>query len=257
MTAELERAYLALLCTAEADTRVRAVVVTGAGNAFCAGADLTALHELSEGAAPHAATEANHEGQPANEPAATCDPGYPLKFAKPLIAAIDGPCIGLGFAQALFCDVRFASDNARLATAYARRGLIAEYGTAWLLPQIIGRGNALDLLLSARTVDAAEAHAMGLVQRVLPRGQLLSAAREYARDLARLSSPTSMAVIKSQVDADVCRDRDASLASSYELMLASFGRPDLVESLTALAERHTPQFAPWPPQDPEHILPHP
>ncbi|WP_436778252.1 enoyl-CoA hydratase-related protein [Yinghuangia sp. YIM S09857] len=249
MTADLESAYLALLRRGEADPRVRAVVVTGAGNAFCAGADLSALHDLSAGA-DNTAPNTDSLSAEGSEPDATRDPGYPLRFAKPLVAAIDGPCIGLGFAQALFCDIRFASERATLATAYARRGLIAEYGTAWLLPRLVGRGHALDLLLSGRTVDAAEAQAMGLVQRVLPPDELLPAAREYARDLARLSSPTSMAVVKAQVDADACCGRDAALASSFALMLESFRRPDLGEGLAALAERRAPRFAPWPPAHP-------
>ncbi|WP_331769101.1 enoyl-CoA hydratase-related protein (plasmid) [Embleya sp. NBC_00888] len=253
MTADLESAYLALLRAGEADPRVRAVVVTGAGNAFCAGADLSALHDLSAGAADDSRhTARDTDGPPPEDSTvgATRDPGYPLTFAKPLIAAIDGPCIGLGFAQALFCDIRFASERATLATAYARRGLIAEYGTAWLLPRLVGRGHALDLLLSGRTVDAAEARGMGLVQRVLPAAELLPAALEYARELARLSAPTSMAVIKAQVDADARRGADAALASSFALMLESFARPDLVEGLAALGERRAPRFAPWPPADP-------
>ena len=93
----------------------------------------------------------------------------PRTFPKPLIAAINGACAGVGLVQALFCHVRFAADTARFSTAFARRGLVAEYGIAWTLPRLVGLENALDLLLSGRTFDASEAKALGLVSRVVPR----------------------------------------------------------------------------------------
>ena len=121
------------------------------------------------------------------------------RFPKPLIAAINGACAGVGLVQALFCHVRFAADTARFATAFARRGLVAEYGIAWTLTRLLGQESALDLLLSARTFDAAEARELGLVSRVVPRDEVLGAAQAYARDLALHCSPRAMAVIASQV----------------------------------------------------------
>ena len=123
----------------------------------------------------------------------------PRTFPKPLVAAINGACAGVGLVQALFCHVRFAADTARFSTAFARRGLIAEYGIAWTLPRLVGLENALDLLLSARTFDAAEAKELGLVSRVVPREDVLSAAQEYARDIAGNCAPSAVAVIAAQV----------------------------------------------------------
>ena len=142
-SAELEDAYYGALTAAALDEAVRAVVVTGAGTTFCPGADMTRLGGLAtEGAVlPHRRVD------------------VPRTFPKPLIAAVNGACAGVGLVQALFCHVRFAADTARFSTAFARRGLIAEYGIAWTLPRLVGLENALDLLLSARTFDAAEAEA--------------------------------------------------------------------------------------------------
>ena len=127
---------------------MRAVVVTGAGPTFCPGADMARLGDLSaEGASlPHRPVD------------------VPRAFPKPLIAAINGACAGVGLVQALFCHVRFAADTARFSTAFARRGLVAEYGIAWTLPRLVGLENALDLLLSGRTFDASEAKALGVGQ---------------------------------------------------------------------------------------------
>jgi enoyl-CoA hydratase/carnithine racemase len=124
---------------------------------------------------------------------------YFPSLSKPVIAAINGHAVGLGLVIALYCDIRFASTEAKLSTAFARRGLIAEFGTAWMLPRLIGLSNALDLLLSARTVGAAEALRMGLVNRVFPVDTFVEDVRAYARELATQVSPRSMAAIKQLV----------------------------------------------------------
>ena len=137
-SSDLEDAYYAALTDAAADPAVRAVVVTGAGPTFCPGADMARLGDLSaEGATlPHRPVD------------------VPRTFPKPLIAAINGACAGVGLVQALFCHVRFAADTARFATAFARRGLVAEYGIAWTLPRLVGLENALDLLLDDSIKDS-------------------------------------------------------------------------------------------------------
>ena len=124
-------------------------------------------------------------------------------FEKPVIAAVNGPAVGLGFIISLYCDLRFASDTARFGTAFAKRGLIAEYGLAWLLPRLIGPANALDMLFSARLVDANEALRMGLVNQVFPQSEFSGSVYAYAKDLANSVSPRSMRVIK---DAGLQRD---------------------------------------------------
>src|SRR5205085_5777639 len=120
-------------------------------------------------------------------------------IAKPIIAALNGPTVGLGLVIALYCDLRFASEQAKFSTAFARRGLIAEYGLSWMLPRLVGLANALDLLFSARLFDAAEALRLGLVNRVLPHETFLDSVRAYAHELATLSSPRSLRVMNQQV----------------------------------------------------------
>ena len=168
-TDEMERRYLGTLDALDRDPEVRAVVVTGSGDAFCPGLDFEALAETSRGA----------EGL---DPTRSIGPV--LMLGVPLVAAINGACAGIGLVQALACDVRFAADEAKLATSFARRGTVAELATAWLLPRIVGHANALDLLLSGRTVRADEAAALGLVNRVVAPERLLDEAHAYARDLA-------------------------------------------------------------------------
>lgn len=225
---DLETAYYDRLTAAATDPAVRAVVLTGAGDSFCPGADMGRLGLLAEPGArlPHRPVD------------------VPRRFPKPLVAAINGACAGVGLVQALFCHVRFAADTARFSTAFARRGLVAEYGLAWTLPRLIGVENALDLLLSARKVDAAEALGLGLVSRVLPRAEVLPAAQAYARDLARHCSPRAMAVITRQVRDGLDGPFDAALERSYVEVDRVVGGPDLREGVASYLERRPPRFPP-------------
>jgi enoyl-CoA hydratase/carnithine racemase len=231
---DLQEAYYARLIEAAADDRVRAVVVTGAGSTFCPGADISRLGALGDAGArlPHSPVD------------------VPRRFPKPLIAAINGACAGVGLVQALICHVRFAADTARFSTAFARRGLVAEYGIAWTLTRLVGQERALDLLLSARTFDAPEARELGLVSRIVPRDEVLGAAQAYARDLALHCSPRAMAVIASQVLADQDATFDEALARSYEHVDRFIGSADLREGVASFVERRPPRFAPLgPPPD--------
>src|SRR5919199_6494475 len=107
---------------------------------------------------------------------------FPLTVPKPIIAAINGPCAGIGLVQALMCDIRFAAADAKFTTAFARRGLVAEHGISWLLPRLVGPARALDLLLSGRVVLAEEAAGLGLVNRLHPPDELFGAVMAYARE---------------------------------------------------------------------------
>jgi enoyl-CoA hydratase/carnithine racemase len=232
-TAEMERAYFAALeqCAREQDVHV--IVVTGAGRGFCAGADMQELQAIGDGSLQ--ATAEAHERRPQT---------FPLSIPKPILAAINGPCAGIGLVQALMCDMRFAAEGAKLTTAFARRGLIAEHGISWMLPRLIGPARALDLLLSGRVVLAEEAHALGLVNRVLAPERLLEETLDYARELAVNCSPASMASMKRQVYADLQRPLPDALAEADRLMLESFTAADFVEGVTSFLERRDPQFAP-------------
>jgi len=229
-TLELEARYHALLDEAEADPGVRVVVVTGAGRGFCAGADMADLSRLGM-ADPEAFARIRE--RPRERPAF---------FRKPLIAAVNGPAAGLGLVQALYCDLRFTTPKAKFTTSFARRGLIAEYGIAWLLPRLIGQSRALDLLLSGRTVLGGEAVAMGLADRVLPAETLLPAALAYAADLAENCSPRSMMLMKQQVFQAMDSDLPTAIALSTKLMSESFEHPDALEGVASYLERRPPRF---------------
>jgi enoyl-CoA hydratase/carnithine racemase len=229
-TDALEELYYARLDAAEDDPEVRAIVVTGAGRGFCAGADLS---DLEQGAA--AGVEAALRDRPRPRT-------FPLTVRKPMIAAINGPAAGLGLVEALYCDVRFAVPEAKLTTAFARRGLIAEYGVSWILPRLVGRSVALDLLLSGRVVLGEEALRLGLVDRLSEAGRVVDDAVAYAEQLAAHSSPWSMATIKAQIHADEDRSFAAAVAAAEELMIASFDRPDVEEGVHSHLERRPPAF---------------
>src|SRR6202035_1490634 len=140
---------------------------------------------------------------------------------KPILGAINGSAVGLGFVIALYCDLRFASDQARVSTAFSRRGLIAEHGISWMLPRLVGVANALDLLFSARLIDASEALRMGLVNQVFPRETFLENVQKCAADLASSVSPRSLRVIKRQVYDAMFQTLAESFESSEQEMLAS------------------------------------
>jgi enoyl-CoA hydratase/carnithine racemase len=220
-----------LLRSCDADPAVRAIVLTGRGRGFCSGADLTVLggglDEL-----------AGFVKDPSTFPVDA------LMIRKPVIAAINGPVAGVGIAYIAAADVRFASSAARFTTSFARLGLVAEYGLAWLLPRLIGRPAAADLLLSGRTIDAAEAQRIGLITSVVDPDALLEHATRYARELARRCSPRSLAVIKDQLRVDADSDRASSFDRSVQLMLESFTAPDLTEAIAASREGRPPRFPP-------------
>jgi enoyl-CoA hydratase/carnithine racemase len=231
-TDEMEHAYFGLLDECAASEQVRVIVVTGAGRGFCAGADMQQLQDLSDGN-----VDQEHRA------AARRPQTFPLTVPKPIIAAINGPCAGIGLVQALMCDIRFAAEGAKLTTAFARRGLVAEHGISWILPRLIGPARALDLLLSARVVLAEEAAALGLVNRALAPERLMEQTMEYARDLAVNCSPASMATMKRQVYADLERTLADALAQADRAMLASFSAPDFAEGVASFVERREPSFA--------------
>jgi len=231
---ELEVRYLDLLAEAEDDPEIRAVVVTGAGRGFCAGADMDRLSEMeSSGYAP---------------PKSARPRTYPYTLRKPLIAALNGAAAGIGLVEALYCDLRFAVPTAKLTTAFARRGLIGEYGITWLLPRLVGSSRALDLLLSARIVLAEEAATFGLVDRLCSPETLLDEAVAYAQDLAGHCSPAAMADIKAQVRADLARGFDEAVGEAHMLLENAFTRPDVPEGVRSYLERRPPAFPSLPPR---------
>jgi enoyl-CoA hydratase/carnithine racemase len=230
---------------AAADDQVRAIVLTGAGRGFCAGADMSLLQDVVERRVHPLADPPASSNMP-NGGAVRGDfqrqYSYFPAISKPVIAAINGPAVGLGLVIAMFCDLRFASEDAKFGTAFARRGLIAEYGLAWLLPKIIGHANALDILLSARIFGAQEALRMGLVNQVISAPALLDHVYAYANVLAEEVSPRSTRVIKRQVYEAMFQTLDQALDTATEEMRASLQCEDFKEGVAHFVEKRAPAF---------------
>jgi enoyl-CoA hydratase/carnithine racemase len=235
------------------DPEVRVVVLSGAGRGFCAGADMSILSRQAQAGR---ARSGQAELADVNSTfASTIGPdlsnefrdaerfGYFIKTKKPVIAAINGPVAGIGLVMVLYADLRFAADNAVFTTSFAQRGLVAEHGMAWLLPKLVGPSNALDLLLSARKIGAAEALRMGLVTGVYPHGSFMQEVRAYARMLTDTVSPRSMAVMKAQVWKAGFQDFNESLAVADAEMKASLEGPEFKEGVAHFLERRAPNFA--------------
>jgi enoyl-CoA hydratase/carnithine racemase len=241
MEAEVKHA----MAQAEADPQVVAIVLTGAGRGFCAGADLQVLAGLGKGEIDQSLPEGLDRVDPGDATMGDDFRGsftYLLSIPKPIIAAINGAVAGMAVPISLCCDLRFASDRAVFTTAFAQRGLIAEWGSAWLMPRLVGTAHALDLLYSGRKVDAAEAERLGLVNRTLPHDELLPFVRNYAEELAANCSPTSMAIMKRQVYQQLSEPLGPSEREAVKLMFESFGRADFTEGVQSFLARRPPDF---------------
>lgn len=237
-TVPLENRYYQRLREAEANPDIRVIVVTGAGRSFCPGMDTGAL-------ADQAATGVS------TNPHLRQSMTTPTTIAKPVIAAINGACAGIGLIAALNCDLRFASATAKLTTAFAQRGIMAEHGLAWTLPRLIGTSRALDLLLSGRIVLGDEAAALGLVDRVFAPEELLPETLTYARTLAANSSPIAMGTIKRQVYASWHSSLEESRLTAIRFWMGHLRHhADFKEGIGSFLDKRPPHFAPWDPTTP-------
>ena len=246
-TAAMGRGLKAAMADAVADAAVRVIVLTGAGRGFCAGADMNLLQNITPGGgAATAAPEAKHDFSSGLGP--DVGPhyggrfGYLLQARKPVIAALNGPAAGLGLVLALYADVRFAGSDAKLTTSFAQRGLIAEHGCSWLLPRLIGPAHAMDMLLSARKLSAAEAERIGLVNKVFPQETFMQEVLVYARTMAQTVSPRSTAVIKAQVWKSLHQEFNDALALADGEMQKSFASADFKEGVAHYVEKRSPAF---------------
>jgi enoyl-CoA hydratase/carnithine racemase len=228
---------------AAADDSVRVIILTGAGKGFCAGADMSLLSAISQESQPRAGRFLVND-----EPNSDARPDFRRKHAwllsvpKPIIAAINGPAVGLGFIIPLYCDFRFASEKARFSVIFSKRGLVAEYGLAWMLPRIVGTGNAIELMFTSKMVDAAEALRMGLVTRVLPEENFLPAVQEIAREMAATVSPRSLRVMKRQIYTGLLQNLGEAYDESLEEMRGSFGTEDFKEGVAHFIEKRAAAF---------------
>lgn len=235
MVDQLRRALEA----ATADREVIGSVITGAGRGFCAGLDASALAATTGGAAA---------GGVPREPRGDELAGlfsFLVEQPKPIIGAINGVTAGGGFVLAAKCDLRFAAPSAAFTTIFSKRGLIAEHGLTWLLPRQVGVGAALDLLWSSRKIDATEAHRIGFVERVTE--SVVDDAVAYLDGLAEEVSPTSLAVTKRLVYAQLGSDIGPAFDEADEATWRGVGHPDATEGATAYLERRPPHFAPLEP----------
>jgi enoyl-CoA hydratase/carnithine racemase len=229
-TASMEAGLRTMLAEASRDPEARVIVMTGAGRAFCAGADLSG--ERTQRLAP-----------PDNAPRGDFEQRYSYMLAvpKPIIAAINGAMAGVGLCLALYSDLRYMAQSAKLNTAFARRGLIAEHGSSWLLPRLIGPMNAMELLLTGKTIDAQRAADMGLVN-LLPDEGFLDRVLEVARELATFSSPRAMSIIKRQVIEDLSRPLGEAAVNADIEQFQCFATEDLKEGIASFLEKRPPNF---------------
>lgn len=245
-TITMEREYRHAMCQAEDREDVRVIIVTGAGRGFCAGADMSLLTSVQDGSLSVDDMEMEDR-----TPGSNADPAddyqktytFPPAVRKPVLAAINGHAMGLGLVHTLYCDLRFASDQAKFGTAFVQRGLIAEHGISWMLPRLIGIDNALDLLMSGRIILADEAKALGLVTKVVPHDELLPTVREYATHLATMCSPRSIGVMKKQVYDGLQCGLGPAVNDANREMMESFGCEDFIEGVSSFLEKRPPKFS--------------
>lgn len=231
---EMEAAMKAAFERAAADDEVRAIVLTGNGRAFCAGASMQNLSSRAQGQGippEHARQDGDFEQRYS----------YILGIGKPVIAAINGACAGVGFCLSLYCDIRFMAEGATLSTAFARRGLVAEHASAWLLPRAVGPMNAADMLFSARRIKGPEADRLGFA-RCLPDEGFLAAVQDYAGQIANLSSPRAVRLMKRQLWDSQFQSLTEAVHASEDEIIACRTTEDYREGSAHFLEKRAPQF---------------
>ena len=243
-TGRLHTEYRHLLKRANDDSKVRAIIVTGAGKGFCVGGDSQAL-------SGHADRGAYSPGisEDIAKPGYGTDPNFDASFAyhfgldKPVIAAINGPAAGVGLALACFADLRFAVPGVKFTTAHGKLNLPAEYGLSWILPKIVGLGRANDLLLTSRVFTSDEALTLGFVNQIFEPEALMVQTREYAYQLIASVSPNSLRQTRWQIYKDLHRDVASAVIESERLIEDMAKEEDFKEGIAALVEKRPPR---WP-----------
>ncbi|HEX6393830.1 MAG TPA: enoyl-CoA hydratase-related protein [Acidimicrobiales bacterium] len=228
---------------ADVDPGVRVVILAGEGRDFCVGAEPGSLREISVDGGSYTRASAPLPPYPDGTPewlrhnhCAT------LAIGVPVIAVVTGACAGAGFVLATYSDLRWVADDAKVTSAFARLGLPAEYGTAWLLARQVGLSNAMQLLYSADVVDGPNSLRLGWAQRTGPAGEVLENAKSYARRLALHSSPQSLRSMKRALVVDAAGSLDTAYRKSVQDMEEALRHPDFRRGLDAQAGRVLPNF---------------
>ncbi len=233
------------LMDAERDPGVRAIIMTGAGRAYCSGADMGSLSEISQG-----------RGSATGGNAAAAQDGwlkmlradyrnqyaYLLGMSKPVIGAINGPCVGLGFTTCLYQDIRIASETARMGLIFVQRGLAIEHGSSWMLPRIVGLARAVEMAMTGRLVDAQEALAIGLVNRVVAADKLMPTAREVASHIAEKCGPLGVADAKRLIYQHLFTDLATAVADDDASMTRMTQSDDFKEGVKAFIEKRPARY---------------
>jgi enoyl-CoA hydratase/carnithine racemase len=236
------------LADAERNEDVVGIVLTGAGRGFCSGADMSMLQDIGDAGGDLDAMRDDTEFRGAHPGDASMGADfeqgftYLLSVRKPIIAAINGPCAGVGFSIAMFCDMRFISEAGSFTTAFAPLGLVAEHGMSWVLPRLVGTSRALDIMWSSRKIEGREAHDLGLASRVFAPAELLEETQGYIRGLAERSSPTSLMHMKQQIYEHLMLPLGESMTETHKLIESSVAEKDFMEGVTAFVQRRPPNF---------------
>jgi enoyl-CoA hydratase/carnithine racemase len=253
MGQELHDAFAAC----DADDGVRAIIVTGAGRGFCAGADLARGGESFDRSA--AAEYQARPAPPADRPwAKPLRAIAPWDVRKPIIAAINGPAVGVGATLPMQWDMRIAAESAKIGFVFVRRGVVPEALSTWTVPRLIGMAKAADLLMTGRLVGAREALEIGLVSRVVPDAELLPTVRAIASEIARDTAPVSVAVTKYLLWG---MQRETDLAHADDVDARAFWwtgtQPDAREGVRAFLEKRPANWGMNPSRDMPDFLPPP
>src|SRR5437870_80725 len=247
---ELAEAFAAC----DADDAVRAIIVTGAGRGFCAGADL-ARGDGSFDRTAAAEYQNTSPDRPWEKPRRAI---APWDVRKPIIAAINGPAVGIGATLPMQWDIRLAAESARIGFVFVRRGVVPEALSTWTVPRLVGMARAAELLLTGRILDAREALEFGLVSRVVPDTELLPTARALATEIARETAPVSVAITKwllwgMQSETDLARADDVDARAFWW----TGTQPDAREGVRAFLEKRAPRWSMRPSADMPDFLPAP
>ncbi len=226
------------------DPNVRAVIITGAGDAFCVGLDLNDVRERGESQAP--------EPPLADHPTQRVLRTYPFQICKPVICAINGAAGGFGAAYPLTCDIRIAAEDANIAFSFVKWGLVPEMGATWTLPRLIGVEKTADLLLTGRKISGREAEEMGLVLRAVPAAEVLPEATRLAREIAEGSSPSAVSVVKRMTWGRLMDEGELyrAIYEDDDAIAWSIRGPDAREGNASFFEKRS---ARWSPVDPEAL----